>query len=219
VAFTSILVQVVLIQQLRVRKFLLLLCRETLKIHFFENNVLFAELCVSFLTILRHANSIFPAGGHWYDADDLDLDPWAIIGYDQTDSAGYGQFAPCVYTGFDVASNPDQLVGHAFVVHADDGSRVSCGVIGEADGDYEPTTFTADTIPIPGVEDSDTTMTGSVSVMTIFQDVTDGVCYIGMAMGLEPDVEIFCSEQEVRNVMPLMVAVPTFIRVLVAKTK
>jgi len=130
-------------------------------------------------------------GGHWYNADDLDLDPWAIVGYDQTDSVGHGQFASCVYTGFDVASDPDQLVGHAFVVHADDGSRVSCGVIGKADVDYEPTTFTADTIPIPGIEVSST---GTVSVLTNFQDVTDGVCYIGMAMGLEPDIESFLLE-------------------------
>jgi len=134
-------------------------------------------------------------GGHWYNADDLDLDPWAIVGYDQTDSVGHGQFASCVYTGFDVASDPDQLVGHAFVVHADDGSRVSCGVIGEAGVDYEPTTFTADTIPIPGIEaSSTTTMTGTVSVLTNFQDVTDGVCYIGMVMGLEPDIESFLLE-------------------------
>lgn len=131
-------------------------------------------------------------GGHWYNADELAVDPWAIVGYEQTDLVGYGQFASCVYTGFDVASDPDQLIGHAFIVHANDGSRVSCGLIGEATVDYEPTTFTAETIPIPGTEDSNTTMTGTVSVLTNFQDtVTDGVCYIGMAMGLEPDIESF----------------------------
>ena len=124
----------------------MLLCRETLKIHFFENNGLFAELCVSFLTILRRAYSISPSGGHWYESVD---DPWAYVGYDQTNSDGDGQFASCVSMGIDLASDPDQLVGHAFVVHANDGSRVSCGVIGKADVDYEPTTFTADTIPIP----------------------------------------------------------------------
>jgi len=111
--------------------------------------------------------------------------PWAYVGYDQTNSNGDGQFASCVSTGIDLASDPDQLVGHVFVVHADDGSRVSCGVIGKADVDYEPTTFTADTIPIPGVK---SLSTGTVSVLTNFQDVTDGVCYIGMAKGLELNI-------------------------------
>lgn len=129
-------------------------------------------------------------GGHWYNTEVLSIDPWAIIGYKQTDSDGYGQYASCVRTGFDVMSDPSQLMGRAFIVHAEDGSRISCGLITELPRDFEPITFTAETAPIPGTEDY--SATGSVSVMANVQDfVNDGVCYMGYAKGLEPDVESF----------------------------
>ncbi|VEU45042.1 unnamed protein product [Pseudo-nitzschia multistriata] len=68
-------------------------------------------------------------GGHWYNKDVLSVDPWAITGYEITSAAGTADFASCVYTGFDVATNPDLLEGHAFIVHNEDGSRASCGII------------------------------------------------------------------------------------------
>jgi len=131
-------------------------------------------------------------GGHWYNADELDADPWKVVGYLSTTSEGYAQFATCVSTGFDLASDPDMLVGHAFIVHADDGSRVSCGIISEAPDDYvAPVSLTAEIAPIPGVEDTNSTMGGSVSVLTGFEGISDAACYMGYAMGLEPDVESF----------------------------
>jgi len=131
-------------------------------------------------------------GGHWYDANELSVDPWATVGYEHTNAEGYGQFTSCVHTGFDVASNPDQLVGHAFIVHNEDGSRASCGLIAAAPTDYEPDTLMADTALIPGIDDSSAAMTGSVSVLTnIHEDMADAVCYVGYAMGLEENVESF----------------------------
>mmetsp|Transcript_11789 Transcript_11789/g.33858 ORF Transcript_11789/g.33858 Transcript_11789/m.33858 type:complete len:337 (+) Transcript_11789:153-1163(+) len=128
-------------------------------------------------------------GGHWYNAGVLTTDPWALIGYKNTSSDGFGQFASCVHTGFDVASSPDLLDGRAFVVHNEDGSRASCGIISAAPDGYKAKTLEATTIPIPGIE---TDATGFVKVITDLEDsVPDGVCYIGYAMGLEPNVESF----------------------------
>jgi hypothetical protein len=144
-------------------------------------------LVVDFIEFLFY---LLLSGGHWYNTEVISADPWANIRYKETDSDGYGQYASCVRTGFDVMSDPSQLIGHAFIVHADDGSRISCGLITELSSDFEPITFTAETVPIPGTEDD--SATGSVSVMANVQDfVSDGVCYMGYAKGLEPDVESF----------------------------
>jgi len=134
-------------------------------------------------------------GGHWYDTkddtEDTKHDPWAHVGYDSTDALGHGPFAACVHTGFDVASDPSQLVGKAFVVHASDGSRVSCGLIAAAPEGYAPKTLTAATVPIP-IPDASSTATGTVEVLAdLREDVPDGVCYMGYATGLEADVESY----------------------------
>ena len=113
-------------------------------------------------------------------------DPWKIIGYSATDEDGFGQFASCVSTGYDLVSDPSLLVGHAFIVHGEDGGRVSCGIIEETP-DYAPTSLFPELPPIPGVE---TEAKGMVTVLTGF-DVSDASCYIGCAMGLEPAIESF----------------------------
>jgi hypothetical protein len=59
-------------------------------------------------------------GGHFYSTAD---DPWATTGYRTTDKNGYAIFFDCVSTG------ETDMEGHAFVVHANDGSRVSCGLL------------------------------------------------------------------------------------------
>jgi hypothetical protein len=59
-------------------------------------------------------------GGHFYRTA---VDPWSTTGYLTTDADGFALFFDCVSTG-----EPD-IEGHAFVVHADDGSRVSCGLL------------------------------------------------------------------------------------------
>ena len=135
------------------------------------------------------------SGGHWYNTDNLDVDPWRFIGYEQTSAAGLGQFASCVHTGFDVASNPNLLDGHAFIVHSEDGSRASCGLISKAPDDYKPVSLRTDTVPIPGVEGTAAKLLGYVEVMASIEgSVADGVCYMGYAEGLDPDVESFLLE-------------------------
>jgi hypothetical protein len=133
--------------------------------------------------------------GHWYNNATLSSDPWAIIGYASTDATGYGAFANCVRTGFDLSSDPSLLDGRAFIIHAEDGSRVSCGLI-EQKEDLELTISVAETTPIPGstAPMGDDGVTGVASVLSGFageDGVSDGVCYQGYAMSLEPDVESF----------------------------
>jgi Cu/Zn superoxide dismutase len=59
-------------------------------------------------------------GGHFYSTTN---DPWATTGYLTTDADGSALFFDCVSTG------ETDMEGHAFVVHANDGSRVSCGLL------------------------------------------------------------------------------------------
>jgi hypothetical protein len=61
--------------------------------------------------------------GHFYDADTLDADPWKNAGYLSTDSDGLGYFTDCLETG------ETDFADRAFLVHASDGSRVSCGLL------------------------------------------------------------------------------------------
>lgn len=65
-------------------------------------------------------------GGHWY-GDDLAVDPWAQVGYLTTDEDGFTEFGGCVYVGYE--TSPANLMGKAFIVHNEDGSRAACGLI------------------------------------------------------------------------------------------
>ena len=56
-------------------------------------------------------------------------DPWKQVGYKTTSSTGTAEFADCVQVGYDVKSDPSLLEGRAFVVHNEDGSRASCGLM------------------------------------------------------------------------------------------
>ena len=73
-------------------------------------------------------------GGHYYDAASLSVDPWLLTGYLGTDGNGNAQFIECVRSGF------SQYQGQAFIVHANDGSRVSCGILGQEDPPTPPPT-------------------------------------------------------------------------------
>ncbi|KAG7368154.1 hypothetical protein IV203_030897 [Nitzschia inconspicua] len=133
--------------------------------------------------------------GHWYNNATLSSDPWAIIGYTKTDSNGHGEFANCIRTGYDLTADPSLLDGRAFIVHSEDGSRTSCGLIEKKD-DVELAVFVAETTPIAGSTPpmGNTGVKSLVSVLSILADedgVSDGVCYQGYAMSLEPDVESF----------------------------
>jgi hypothetical protein len=131
--------------------------------------------------------------GHWYNNETLSTDPWAIIGYPITNAGGVGAYADCVSTGFDLEADPTQLVGRAFIIHAEDGSRVSCGII-EPKETVEFTISSTTTEPIPGATspNGDEGVTGAATVFSDFPvGVSDGVCYQGYAMNLLPDVESF----------------------------
>jgi len=58
--------------------------------------------------------------GHFYSGD---VDPWAIVGYESTEANGFSKYFGCLGTG------EVDYVGRAFIVHANDGSRVSCGLL------------------------------------------------------------------------------------------
>lgn len=61
-------------------------------------------------------------GGHLYDQS-ISPNPWSFVGYDYVDFDGDAMIGDCVEFGaFD-------LKGRAFVVHADSGASVSCGIL------------------------------------------------------------------------------------------
>lgn len=64
--------------------------------------------------------------GHFYNNESLTADPWVLVGYETTTDTGTGFFADCVNTGVD---NLVDYQGRAFIVHASNGSRQSCGII------------------------------------------------------------------------------------------
>jgi len=74
--------------------------------------------------------------GHFYNKDTLTADPWIVSGYISTDSAGLAYFSDCVDT------DESDYDGRAFIIHANDGSRVSCGLLAPVD-DTLPTTAPA----------------------------------------------------------------------------
>jgi hypothetical protein len=63
-------------------------------------------------------------GGHLYNNESLAVDPWQYVYYNNTDSEGTAHFAKTVDMG------PATMIdGRAFLVHANNGSRVACGII------------------------------------------------------------------------------------------
>ena len=67
--------------------------------------------------------------GHFYDAVELDTDPWLPVGYEETTAAGVGHFVGCLITGEDSFEN------RAFVLHNNEGGRVACGLLQSAEED------------------------------------------------------------------------------------
>ncbi|KAL7562280.1 hypothetical protein ACA910_014501 [Epithemia clementina (nom. ined.)] len=64
--------------------------------------------------------------GHFYNQDSVAIDPWLLVGYEMTTNDGDAFFADCVETGIE---NPMDMKGRAVIVHANDGSRTSCGIL------------------------------------------------------------------------------------------
>merc|ERR1711865_1076931 len=86
--------------------------------------------------------------------------------------------------------------GHVFIIHGEDGARVSCGqIVSQAS---PPTNYlTAETVPFPDDGDGNGggEVTGVVSVISDFSpSVMDGVCYVGWASGLTPNVVSFLED-------------------------
>jgi hypothetical protein len=61
--------------------------------------------------------------GHFYNSDELQEDPWRLVGYLSTDENGFAYFMDCL------EPNVEDYDGRAFIVHANNGSRISCGLL------------------------------------------------------------------------------------------
>jgi hypothetical protein len=72
-----------------------------------------------------------------YDEDKLETDPWLLAGYLSTDADGSAYYMDCLNTG------EWQNENRAFLIHANDGSRVSCGLLGRSE--EKPTSFASST--------------------------------------------------------------------------
>eukprot|EP00977_Amphora_coffeiformis_P012987 scaffold3330_cov164-Amphora_coffeaeformis.AAC.19 len=73
-------------------------------------------------------------GEVYFDPVDESVNPWLSVGYLSTDSNGNAEFISCVRTGNNLYQ------GQAFVVRGNDGSRVSCGILGQEDPPTPPPT-------------------------------------------------------------------------------
>jgi hypothetical protein len=98
-------------------------------------------------------------GGHFYNVDTVAEDPWKLAGYLSTDAAGMGYFMDCLETG------ESAFADHAFIVHASDGSRVSCGTL-------------------PGGSHSTSTDPDSAMMMNTLQLTTAVTMVMALAAGL-----------------------------------
>ena len=124
-------------------------------------------------------NSTTQGGHFWNSSSALLMDPWLPIGYLTTNGDGEASYTNCVTTG-----SMEGLDQRAFILHANDGSRVACGIM---EMDMEPTyqLLTASTTPL-----GDSGVTSDITVMTdVFSAVADGVCFTGTAAGLEPELD------------------------------
>jgi hypothetical protein len=65
-------------------------------------------------------------GPHLWNVTIFPTDPWLYAMYHKTDAYGNAYFTGCVKTGVD---GPDAFAGRAFILHSDNGTRVSCGIL------------------------------------------------------------------------------------------
>jgi hypothetical protein len=70
-------------------------------------------------------------GGHYYNVENFNEDPWLDVGYLYTDYYGHAYHADCVSTG------EIEYTDHAFLVHSNDGSRVACDVLSKHEEEEE----------------------------------------------------------------------------------
>jgi hypothetical protein len=69
-------------------------------------------------------DNVTTQGGHLWNNESLTFDPWTYVFYNTTDAEGMTHFAKTVDMGPGTSIN-----GRAFIVHANNGSRVSCGIL------------------------------------------------------------------------------------------
>jgi hypothetical protein len=70
-------------------------------------------------------------GGHYYDQSKVSTDPWQYTMYTPTTGSGAAYFTGCVDTGIEASF----FVNRAFIIHSDNGTRLSCGILtGATDG-------------------------------------------------------------------------------------
>ena len=74
-------------------------------------------------------------GGHYYGAN-LAIDPWRDTMYYSTDEDGEAYYTGCVETGI---TDDSMFQDRPFVVHSNDGNRVSCGILQVAASEGSPT--------------------------------------------------------------------------------
>lgn len=96
--------------------------------------------------------------GHFYDSAAFDTDPWSTVGYLTTNNEGLAYFVGClepkVFGHYD---------GHAFIVHASNGTRVSCGLLQRGDA----ATTTLSPTMSPGVTAGMSSPTASSSAIVM----------------------------------------------------
>jgi len=72
-------------------------------------------------------------GGHYFEGDE---DPWATVGYTSTDSNGYSGMID-----LKVDMGVLDIEGKPFIIHANDGSRIACGIIKSTTLSHEQVAF------------------------------------------------------------------------------
>ena len=85
-------------------------------------------------------------GGHFYG--DVAVDPWLYTMYYSTDDEGEAYYTGCVETGI---SDDSMFSDRPFIVHSNNGSRVSCGIlqVSAVPSPTAPSTPTMPTAPTP----------------------------------------------------------------------
>lgn len=109
-------------------------------------------------------------GGHFFSGA---VDPWLVIGYPRSSDIGNATFE------FIIEDPATDIAGRPFIVHRNDGGRVSCGILTQLTHGVWYTALSE----IPGM--SERGVTGTVTMLTV-PNIAVGA---GAAFGLQPELE------------------------------